>query len=220
MPQFIYLDPIEYDSVLAIARHEAAHGVLAYYYGFSINYFRTMPFDAGWTGAVSVDAGNINGNINLMMARVRQLVAGELAERLYLDMDPDVLTLPIEGGHVVGPGMPLNQVWHLLIKEPPRDMVKVIRIIRDIAPQNWWQWLWDRHAETKVLINAYNRQISQLAQHLLYPLRNPYSNIDVGIWNWLTVHCLRRRNAEGPGSFVQGRYLTRCIMRSGMQTAV
>lgn len=217
MPHFIYFDPVEYDPALVIARHEAAHGALAYYYGFELVHFRTLRFDAGWTGAVGVDANHIAGNLDLMTVRVRQLVAGELSARLYLGIDPDVLTLPTQGGVQVGPATPLADVWNLLIKQPRRDMVKAIELIQTIGPPNWWQWLWDRHSEAQILINTYNRQISKLARRLQYALEQPRSNIDVGIGNWIAVHCLRRRNAPGQGSFMTGRYITRCLSRAGMQ---
>lgn len=63
MPQFIHFDPHDYDPAHVIARHEAAHAVLAYYYGFAIVHFRPFAFDAGWTGGVGVDTGHILGNL-------------------------------------------------------------------------------------------------------------------------------------------------------------
>jgi len=125
-------DPHGFETISTIAHHEAAHAVIAYYYGFKIARFRTTLLSNGiMTGAVRCQPNISLADQDLETAhitKVRELLAGELAARITLNIRTDQIVLQINQAETVYEDTSFGSV---LSNIPPEDY-DAIQVIKTL----------------------------------------------------------------------------------------
>ncbi len=222
MPRFVSFDPHVFDDPRVVAHHEASHALLAYYFGFRIGRFRTIQLPGGlMTGSVQ-NRPNVamhhDDRRGSLVAKVRQLLAGEIAARMYANLRIDELVLPLPGAENVDQRTPWQLVHGNIQMNPPRDTAKASEIIQDLAIAGWWQWLWMQHTETHQILQRYWVPLRQLADLFYFALTTSDRCVGLSPLKLLSWAPSRLRPDYWPRgtSLVTGRRIIRHLYKSRM----
>ena len=165
MPQFISADdPLISDlptSIIYLPYHECAHLFCAYFYGYQIGGFRFFRHGADTGASVSNRRSPAIDAMNSQLAacnEARKLLAGEIAARIKAKLPTDriVLSLHYQQAEALTPHTPFADIDP---DDPRIDGVRVLGLFRfnydkPGLPDNWWDWVWDRHSETEELLRS------------------------------------------------------------------
>lgn len=166
MPGFDYYDPPEIRTQ-AMLRHEAAHAILAYEYGFRISRFRFIWTGTEWGGAVrteeNIDFSNADP-VGSCHAKAIQLFVGEIAARRYATVTNDRMSLPVPGSPHFNQHTPIQAIPYPSPNYASHDIIKIVDLARKLGHHhNWWQWFWSGHAQARQIVEDRWSSIEQLA---------------------------------------------------------
>lgn len=182
-----FLQPITMRDVMA--HHEAGHLILLYYYGWQIGRFTCGQRGTDWIGSIQnrrIPNPPLVDTATNLENEARKLLAGELAARIRMGISTEHVVLPLDAPppETLTGQTPLCQLRPLA--DQRHDAVRVLsryHFNRDILERpwlmrtwrfltgrqrvTWWTWIWNRHAETKILLHQHWSVVEFLAAKLL-----------------------------------------------------
>lgn len=167
MPGFTSYDPEGFADVFLY--EEAAHIFLAYYYGFEVDYFAYRMINDTLTGSVKVEFSDELQKLTkaeAYAAKARQLLAGQIATRIRLNLNLEEYSYPLPGAEKITGMTPARAVLSVSDYAAEHDAVKAVAIASSLASDKWWSCFWQLHAETTQLLHENWKGLERLVEKL------------------------------------------------------
>jgi hypothetical protein len=166
-----FLDPVRIREVMV--HHEAGHLLLLYYYGWQIGGFTCRHAGPDWMGSIRnrriPDAPVVDTAANLT-AEAQKLLAGELAARIRIGLPTDRIVMPMDAPQAET--LTAQSLLDGLFPQADQRYDAIRALGRYVHNRlhlggTWWAWMWGRHAEAQVLLQAHWPIVEALAARLL-----------------------------------------------------